>query len=315
MPLPTRSISIVTSGKISASSQASSELSTASFNVVKTALVPELNPTCCRFFEKYSAVELLVIFEELIPYQCRPVRCSFDKRVIYVDNSRCHGVQVSCFMGTPNEVSVNEIFKSIQGESSQAGRPCTFVRLRGCPLRCTWCDSEYAFFEGSNQSFDKVLEQVRDLNCSLVEVTGGEPLAQKSCLSFLQFLLDHHYEVMLETSGAFPIENVPKAVRIIMDIKAPGSGEESRNRWENLKSLKEHFDEIKIVIKDRGDFDYAVRVCTENNLLSRYTVLLSAVDGVLTHAQLAEWILDSKLPFRFQLQMHKAVWPHKERAF
>ena len=214
-----------------------------------------------------------------------------------------------------NEVLVNEIFKSIQGESSQAGRPCIFVRLRGCPLRCVWCDSEYAFYEGAAQSFDTILKQVKDLNCNLVEVTGGEPLAQKNCIPLLKFLLEQKFELMLETSGAFAIDDVPKAVRIIMDIKAPGSGEEKRNRWENLKTLKEHFDEIKIVIKDRADFEYAVKVCEEHNLLSRFTVLLSAVQGGLSHAELADWILDSKLPFRFQLQMHKAVWPSKERAF
>jgi 7-carboxy-7-deazaguanine synthase len=212
-------------------------------------------------------------------------------------------------------LSINEIFYSLQGESSQAGRPCTFVRLKGCPLRCSWCDTEYAFFEGSQLKFSEILSRVRDLNGSLVEVTGGEPLAQRNCIPFLEKLVTEGFEVMLETSGAFDISQVPKSVRIIMDIKAPASLEESKNLWSNLKVLKPGFDEIKIVIQDRADFDYAVKVCEENKLLENFTVLVSAVAGKLSHVTLADWILESRKPFRFQHQLHKMLWPSKERGF
>lgn len=212
-------------------------------------------------------------------------------------------------------LAINEIFFSLQGESTFAGRPCTFVRLKGCPLRCRWCDTEYAFYEGQQKTFSEILAQVRDFGCSLVEVTGGEPLAQRNCIPFLQTLVDSGFEVMLETSGAFDISEVPSKVKIIMDLKAPGSAEEARNRWENLKFLKAGIDEIKIVIADKKDFDFAVKSCTENKLFEKCTVLVSAVNGELAHEQLATWILESRLPFRFQHQLHKLIWPAKERGF
>jgi 7-carboxy-7-deazaguanine synthase len=212
-------------------------------------------------------------------------------------------------------LAINEIFHSLQGESSFAGRPCTFVRLKGCPLRCRWCDTEYAFFEGEQKSFSEILSQVRDFGCGLVEVTGGEPLAQRNCIPFLRRLVDSGFEVMLETSGAFDVSEVPIQVKIIMDLKAPGSNEEPRNKLANLKFLKPGIDEIKIVVGDRKDFDFAVNVCAENRILEKFTVLLSAVNGELEHATLAGWILESKLPFRFQHQMHKLIWPSKERGF
>lgn len=213
-------------------------------------------------------------------------------------------------------MAINEIFHSIQGESSYAGRPCTFVRLKGCPLRCRWCDSEYAFYEGTQKSFAEILAQVRDFSCNLVEVTGGEPLAQPNSIPFMQSLCDSGYEVMLETSGAFDVSNVPAPVKIIMDLKAPGSGEEARNKWENLKHLKAGKDEIKIVVGDEKDFQFAVASVIENKLFEKgITVLLSAVDGELEQSKLADWIIESRLPFRFQHQLHKFIWPSKERAF
>jgi 7-carboxy-7-deazaguanine synthase len=213
-------------------------------------------------------------------------------------------------------LAINEIFHSIQGESSHAGRPCTFVRLKGCPLRCRWCDSEYAFFEGTQKTFTEVLAQVRDFSCQLVEVTGGEPLAQRNCIPFLKLLSDSGFEVLLETSGAFDVSEVPNSVKIIMDLKAPGSGEEARNKWENLKHLKPGKDEIKIVVGDEKDFQFALASVVENKLFDKgFTVLLSAVDGELEQAKLADWILESRLPFRFQHQVHKFIWPAKERGF
>jgi 7-carboxy-7-deazaguanine synthase len=213
-------------------------------------------------------------------------------------------------------LAINEIFYSIQGESSHAGRPCIFVRLKGCPLRCRWCDSEYAFYEGTQKSFSEILAQVRDYSCNLVEVTGGEPLAQRNCIPFLKTLCDSGFEVLLETSGAYDVSEVPAPVKIIMDLKAPGSGEEARNKWENLKHLKAGKDEIKIVVGDEKDFHFAVASVLENKLFDKgFTVLLSAVDGELEQSKLADWIMDSKLPFRFQHQLHKFIWPAKERGF
>lgn len=182
-------------------------------------------------------------------------------------------------------------------------------------MRCRWCDSEYAFFEGQAKSFSEILAQVRDHSCQLVEVTGGEPLAQKNCIPFLETLCEAGFEVMLETSGAFDVSQVPKKVKIIMDLKAPGSQEEARNRWENIQHLKPHMDEIKIVVGDDKDFEFAVKACSEHKLFEKFTVLLSAVDGELSHSKLADWILGSRLPFRFQHQVHKLIWPNKERAF
>ncbi|MEZ4814042.1 MAG: radical SAM protein [Bdellovibrionota bacterium] len=212
-------------------------------------------------------------------------------------------------------LAINEIFLSLQGESSYAGRPCTFIRLKGCPLRCRWCDSEYAFYEGEQKTFSEILAQLRDLSCQLVEVTGGEPLAQRNCIPFLQTLCDSGFEVMLETSGALDVSAVPKAVKIIMDLKAPGSQESSKNLWENIVHLKPGFDEIKIVVGDDKDFEFAIKACADHKLFEKFTVLLSSVDGELENAKLADWILESRLPFRFQHQLHKFIWPKKSRAF
>ena len=212
-------------------------------------------------------------------------------------------------------LSINEIFFSLQGESTQAGRPCVFVRLAGCPLRCTWCDTAYAFNEGKVFSFAEILGRVREFNCPLVEVTGGEPLAQKNCIPFLQELVNQNFEVMLETSGALDIKEVPPKVRIIMDVKAPGSGEEKRNLWSNLEHLKPGMDEIKFIVKDEKDFAYTQKICADHNLLGRFTVLVSGVAGELASPTLADWILKSQQPFRFQHQLHKFIWPEKERGF
>lgn len=211
-------------------------------------------------------------------------------------------------------LAINEIFFSLQGESTHAGRPCTFVRLKGCPLRCRWCDTEYAFYEGEKKTLAQILATVRDFACPLVEVTGGEPLAQPNCIPLLQLLTDSGFEVLLETSGAFDISRVPPGVKIIMDLKAPGSAESARNLWENIPHLKSK-DEIKIVISDRVDFEFAVQAARDHQLFDKTTVLLSCVTGELEFAQLAQWIMDSRLPFRFQHQLHKLIWPSKERGF
>jgi len=210
-------------------------------------------------------------------------------------------------------LKVNEIFHSIQGESTHVGRPCVFVRLTYCNLRCNFCDSEYAFYEGIERSLDEILAMVDGYGCPLVEVTGGEPLIQKETTTLLQRLLDRGYEVLLETSGAWPVETVPHGVKVIMDLKAPGSGMAHKNRWENLRHLDAD-DEIKFVIRDRADFDWARSVVAEHNLTLRHAVLFSPVFGDLEPRQLAEWILAERLPVRMQLQIHKFIWSPTARG-
>lgn len=208
---------------------------------------------------------------------------------------------------------VNEIFHSIQGESTHAGRPCVFVRLTYCNLRCVWCDSEYAFFEGVHRPLDEILAIVRSYGCDLVEVTGGEPLIQRETGTLLARLLDEGYEVLLETSGAWPIDDVPDGVRVILDLKAPGSGMVGHNRWENL-ALLDAGDEVKIVIADRADYEWARGVIGEHGLAERHAVLLSPVFGRQDPQELAEWILADRLAVRLQLQLHKHIWSPSQRG-
>ena len=202
---------------------------------------------------------------------------------------------------------VTEIFHSIQGESSRVGLPTVFVRLTGCPLRCVWCDTEYAFSGGDSMSVADILQRVADLDCTTVCVTGGEPLAQKNCLPLLVALCDAGHSVSLETSGALDIGGVDARVARIVDLKAPGSGEQAKNRWENIDLLTAD-DELKFVLASREDYDWAVAACRQRRLFERCPVLFSPVQGQLGPAQLAQWILDDRLPLRFQLQLHKVLW-------
>ncbi len=210
-------------------------------------------------------------------------------------------------------LKVNEIFYSIQGESTQAGRPCVFVRLTYCNLRCTYCDTEYAFYRGSERSIDEILEEVAAYRCRLVEVTGGEPLIQRETTQLLERLLADGYEVLLETSGAWPIEHVPDGVRIIMDFKTPGSGMVANNRWQNLQHLDSD-DEIKFVVCDRADYDWARGVIGEHDLTARHCVLLSPSHDELDPRLLSEWVLADGLPVRVQLQIHKFIWSPSARG-
>jgi len=202
---------------------------------------------------------------------------------------------------------ITEIFHSIQGESSYVGQPCVFVRLTGCPLRCTWCDTDYAFYGGNDCPIDEVLAKVRSYGCRLVEVTGGEPLVQPESFSFMAKLCDAGYTVLLETSGAVDIAPVDPRVHVILDVKCPGSGMTDRMHWPNLSTLSAK-DEAKFVLADRVDYDWAREILARYDLASRCMVLFSPVFGVLDMRQLAEWILADRLPVRFQLQMHKYIW-------
>ncbi len=212
------------------------------------------------------------------------------------------------------DLNVTEIFLSIQGESSQAGRPCAFIRLAGCPLRCRWCDTAYAFSGGTEMSFDQVLDKVRSFGTKLVEVTGGEPLAQGGCVPLLKALLLEGYEVMLETSGAYSIEGVPPEVRKIVDLKCPDSGESDRNLYDNLDLLKRH-DEIKFVIANRTDYEWARSQIRDRKLADICEILYSPVHGEIEPRQLAAWVLEDRMPGRLQLQLHKYLWPDKDRGY
>ena len=204
---------------------------------------------------------------------------------------------------------ITEIFYSLQGETSTVGLPTTFVRLTGCPLRCTYCDTEYAFYGGQKMAQDEVIQEVERLGAPWVTVTGGEPLAQRQqCLTLMTRLCDNGFSVSLETSGALSIQDVDSRVTVILDLKTPASGEVSRNLYENLKLLKEQ-DEIKFVVSDRQDYEWAKMKMDEYGLASRQgKVLFSPTHGNLKPAELADWIVADKLPVRFQLQLHKLLW-------
>ena len=204
---------------------------------------------------------------------------------------------------------VTEIFRSIQGESTHAGRPCTFVRLTGCPMRCVWCDSEYTFTGGDHIPLDDVVKQVHALNCKLVEVTGGEPLAQKSAFTLINRLCDEGFEVLIETGGYVSTADVDPRAKIILDVKCPASGEEPRNDWSNLKRLRADRDEVKFVIADVNDWEYAKKVITDYDLEScTKAILISPAWGQVDLQQLASLVASSGLEVRMQLQLHKYIW-------
>jgi 7-carboxy-7-deazaguanine synthase len=203
-------------------------------------------------------------------------------------------------------VRITEIFHSIQGESSHAGRPCVFVRLAGCNLRCVWCDSAYTFTGGEKMSLEDVIARVKAYGCNLVEVTGGEPLAQSEAFDLIRQLADDGFEVLIETSGSIDIAPVDGRAKIILDVKCPGSGEVAKNRWENLEQLRGQ-DEIKFVIAGRADYEWARDLVAERKL-DRWTVLFSPVWGRQDLKSLAKWMLADRVPARLQTQLHKHIW-------
>ena len=204
-------------------------------------------------------------------------------------------------------LKLTEIFFSLQGESTRVGLPTVFIRLTGCPLRCVWCDTTYSFTGGEWWNLDAVMEEVARHGTRYVCVTGGEPLAQKACLPLLTALCDAGYSVSLETSGALDVSDVDPRVSKIMDLKAPGSGELEKNRWENLAHITAA-DEIKLVLADEADYEWARKVLAEHRLTERCGVLFSPVQGQLSPDQLAEWVLRDHLPVRMQVQLHKVIW-------
>jgi 7-carboxy-7-deazaguanine synthase len=204
---------------------------------------------------------------------------------------------------------VTEIFRSIQGESTHAGRPCAFVRLTGCPMRCIWCDSEYTFTGGDHYSIDNIMDQVAAFGCKLVEVTGGEPLAQQEAFNLITRLCDDGYEVLIETGGYVSTAGLDERAKVILDIKCPASGEEPRNDWSNIDRLRPDKDEVKFVIAGEGDWLYAKNLIKERDLEQRSkAVLISPAWGQVDLQQLADWIAASGLNVRMQLQLHKYIW-------
>jgi len=209
---------------------------------------------------------------------------------------------------------INEIFFSIQGESTWAGCPCVFVRLTGCNLRCHWCDTKYAFYEGHQLPIDEVVERVRAYGCNLVEVTGGEPLLQKGIHRLFELLLNHGFTVLVETSGERDLSEIDPRIIKIVDLKCPSSGECARNRMSNLEYVSNR-DELKFVIGERCDFEWACEIIRRYQLSQLVrAVLMSPVFGSLSPADLANWILQERLPVRMQLQMHKHIWPPDMRG-
>ncbi|MFK0572983.1 7-carboxy-7-deazaguanine synthase QueE [Endozoicomonas sp.] len=208
-------------------------------------------------------------------------------------------------------IRISEIFYSLQGETRTTGLPTVFIRLTGCPLRCTWCDTEYAFKGGDLLSSDAILDKVSEYAPKYVTVTGGEPLAQRECHQLLKLLADRGYEVSLETSGAITLSEVDPRVVKVMDLKPPASGESHRNLYENIRFLDKK-DQLKFVIADRGDYDWSVSKMIEYDLAGRVSdVLFSPVSGEMSAQSLASWILEDRLPVRFQLQLHRMIWGDK----
>lgn len=207
------------------------------------------------------------------------------------------------------DLRITEIFLSIQGESSHAGRPCAFVRLTGCPMRCLWCDSEYTFTGGARVSFEEIFAKLKKFDCNLVEVTGGDPLTQKNVYPFITELLDKDYEVLIETGGFFSTENVDARAHIILDVKCPASGESNRNHWANLERLRFEKDEVKFVIADLNDWNFAREIIEKYDLEKRAKeILISPIFGIENLKEIAETVSRSRLKVRLNLQLHKYIW-------
>ena len=210
-------------------------------------------------------------------------------------------------------LKVNEIYYSIQGESTHVGRPCIFIRLTYCNLRCTYCDTEYAFYEGKDIEIPEIMAKIKQWNCNLVEVTGGEPLFQDECIDLLNELTNQNYEVLLETGGSLSISDVPIEIVKIVDFKCPSSGMEKKNLWSIVNDLQPH-DEVKFVIGDREDFDWAKEMLNKYSLNEKCSILFSPTFGKIDPSLIVEWILEGDIPVRMQLQMHKLIWESERKG-
>ena len=211
------------------------------------------------------------------------------------------------------KLKVNEIYYSIQGESSLSCLPCIFIRLTYCNLRCTYCDSEHSFYEGNDFTIPEILNKIKEYDCNLVEVTGGEPLLQNNCINLLEELIKSGYNVMLETSGSLSIKNVPANVKKIIDFKCPSSGMEKKNLWEIIDDIDSN-DEIKFVIGNKEDFDWSINKIKKYNMEDKCSILFSSIFGKIEYKTVVQWILNSKIHARFQLQIHKHIWEEETRG-
>jgi len=211
------------------------------------------------------------------------------------------------------KLKINEIYYSIQGESSYMGKPCIFIRLTYCNLRCSYCDSEYTFHEGSNMTIDEIIDKIQNYPCKLVEVTGGEPLFQKECIDLLNKLVDLEYHVLLETSGSLSTKDVPEKVVNIIDFKCPTSNMKKKNDWENINYLKSS-DEVKFVIGNREDYEWAKGKIEKYDLINKCSVLMSPAYKQIEPKAITEWILKDNLDVRFQIQLHKEIWSEIEKG-
>ena len=205
------------------------------------------------------------------------------------------------------KIKINEIYKSIQGESSYSGIPCIFIRFTYCNLRCSYCDTEYAFYDGKNMTIEEILKKVKSLDCNLVEITGGEPLLQEGCIELIKNLEKRNHTVLLETGGALPINKVSSKTHIILDIKCPSSNMDDKNYWGNIKELKKT-DEVKFVIGNKTDYNWSKKIITKYNLTKKCSILMSPVYDKIKPQKIVEWILKDNLEVRFQLQIHKEIW-------
>ena len=211
------------------------------------------------------------------------------------------------------KLKINEIYYSIQGESSYMGVPCIFIRLTYCNLRCTYCDSEYTFHDGNDMTINEIINEIKKYQCNLVEVTGGEPLFQKGCIDLLQKLIDFKYNVLLETSGSLSIKDVPKKVINIIDFKCPSSNMKKKNHWENIQFIKPQ-DEIKFVIGNKEDYEWAKEKIQQYNLTNKCTVLMSPTYKEIKPKTITKWILNDNLDVKFQIQLHKEIWKDETRG-
>ncbi len=210
-------------------------------------------------------------------------------------------------------LKINEIYYSLQGESTHMGRPCIFIRLTYCNLRCSYCDTEYAFYEGSELALSKIIERVKSYKCKLVEVTGGEPLIQKNVLPLMQVLCESGFEVLLETAGHMDISQTDPRVKRIMDIKCPSSGEAGKMNWKNIEHLKIG-DEVKFVVGSQEDLEYSKKTIIAHDLHQRCEVIISPVFNKISNQKIAEWIIKNNLPVRMQIQLHKMIWEPDSRG-
>ena len=218
-------------------------------------------------------------------------------------------------MSNSTQLLITEIYSSIQGESLYTGHPCAFIRLSGCPLNCKWCDTVYSFKDGNPYTIEEIINEVAKYKLDIVEVTGGEPLANPNSIHLMQSLIDEGYQVLLETSGHLPIKNVPEEVHVIMDIKCPASGMASKNYWENIKKLKPS-DEVKFVVASKQDFNWAKQIIDDHSLQSKAQLCFSPAWGHVDPKDLVGWLLDEQpnLKARLNLQIHKYIWSPKAKG-